>query len=670
MNLVRIGRSRTCDVMSTALKSYRHLALKLTFFALAGCAAAQQGTGPAAPPLNTERPNYEGKGDFDFLNTCSVCHGRIEQAPPVATLQKLSPEKIYETITIGSMKSQAANLTNEQKVKIAEWVSGRRLGTAESGDAKKMPNVCPSNLPVKDVLAPSWNGWSPNSLTNTRYQAAHAADLSPAAASRLQLKWAFGLPGTYSAYGQPTIAGGRVLIGSDSGYLYSLDAVTGCVHWSFQAQAGLRSTPMIAPTKAGSIQMAAFIGDIRGNVYSIDASSGELLWKISVDPHPLARIMAAVKVYEGRVYVPVANLEETGSAGYDYLCCTSRGILVALDAATGRQIWKTYTISETPSPRKTSMGVNFMGPSGASVWGTIALDPKRQAVYLSTGNAFSEPDVGRSDAVMAMDMKTGKILWVQQAEHGDVWHNANCSSGPPPAGFPPRSAARIPAQRSQSSGPGQADHRSVPARPPPPPHYYCPEVKENPDWDFSAGVMLVELPNGKNLVVAGQKSGVVWAFDPDQKGALVWKSDISRGEITFGAAADEEYGYFGMKGGALAAIRLKDGVEQWNIYIDPQPSMESHRGVSAAVSLVPGAVFVCGLDGTIRAFSTFDGRPLWQYDTTQEVKTVNGVPGKGGSIGSAGAIVVHGMVYVTSGYIGFQNGQPGNLLLAFGPPNR
>ena len=181
--------------------------------------------------------------------------------------------------------------------------------------------------------------------------------------------------------------------------------------------------------------------------------------------------------------------------------------------------------------------------------------------------------------------------------------------------------------------------------------------------------MLVDLPNGKNLVVAGQKSGVVWAFDPDQKGALVWKSDISRGEILFGAAADEEYGYFGMRGGALAAVRLKDGVEQWNTYVEPQPSMESHRGISAAVSVVPGVVFAAGLDGTLRAFSTFDGRPLWQYDTTQKVKTVNGVPGKGGSIGSAGATVVNGMVYVTSGYIGFLSGEPGNLLLAFGPPN-
>jgi polyvinyl alcohol dehydrogenase (cytochrome) len=409
--------------------------------------------------------------------------------------------------------------------------------------------------------------------------------------------------------------------------------------------------------------MAVFFGDIRGNVYSVDASNGELLWKIVIDPHPLSRITAAVSVYDGRVYVPVANLEEPGSAGYEYVCCTSRGIVVALDAATGKQIWKTYTITETPSPQKTSTGVSFLGPSGASVWGPVAIDPKRQAVYLSTGNAFSAPDIGRADAVMAMDMNTGEILWSHQALHGDVWHTSNCGSGPAPAGTPPRSAARRPGQVRPATQGGQANRR-----PPPPPHYYCPDEKENPDFDFSAGVMLVDLPNGKSLVVAGQKSGMVWAHDPDKKGALVWQSDISRGEIVFGAGADEEQAYFGMRGGALAAVRLRDGVEQWGIWIEPQPSMESHRGVSAAVSVTPGVVFAPGLDGMLRAFSTFDGRPLWEYDTTKEVETVNGVEAKGGSIGSAGATIANGMVYVTSGYIGFQRGQPGNLLLAFGPP--
>ncbi|HXJ38820.1 MAG TPA: cytochrome c, partial [Bryobacteraceae bacterium] len=175
-------------------------------FAVAGCASAQTGSRPAGPPVATEALNYEAKGDFDFLNSCAICHGRIEQAAPLTILQSLSPEKIYETITNGSMKSQAAKLTNEQKVKIAEFVSGRTLGAAESGDAKNMKNVCAANPPVRDAAAsPSWNGWSSNTLTNTRYQPGKAAQLSPAAVPRLQLKWAFGLPATYSAYSQPTV---------------------------------------------------------------------------------------------------------------------------------------------------------------------------------------------------------------------------------------------------------------------------------------------------------------------------------------------------------------------------------------------------------------------------------------------------------------------------------
>jgi polyvinyl alcohol dehydrogenase (cytochrome) len=461
------------------MKALGKSAAKLAVFALAGhmaaeYALAQRGTGPAGPPPAVQSPS-ESMGNLDFLYTCGTCHGRIDQAPPVATLQELSPEKIYQTITTGSMKSQAANLTDEQKVKIAEFVSGRRLGAAESGEAKAMSNACSSNPPVQSqTAAPSWNGWSPNPLTNTRYQAAKAAGLSPAAVSRLQLKWAFGLPATSSAYGQPTVMDGRVFVGSDSGYMYSLDAATGCVHWSFQAKAGLRSAPMIAPVKPGSTQMAAFFGDIRGNVYSVDASKGELLWKVAIDPHPLSRVIAGVKVLDGRVYVPVANLEEPGSAGYDYVCCTSRGSVASLDSATGRQIWKTYTITEKASPRETSTGVSFLGPSGASVWGSVALDTKRRAVYLGTGNAFSAPDVGRDDAVMALDMDTGKILWVQQALHGDVWHTSNCGSGPAPAGFPPKSASRRPDQPAPASRGGQAGRGAQTARPAPPAFYYCP----------------------------------------------------------------------------------------------------------------------------------------------------------------------------------------------------
>jgi polyvinyl alcohol dehydrogenase (cytochrome) len=465
------------------------------------------------------------------------------------------------------------------------------------------------------------------------------------------------------------VVDGNVFVGSDSGFMYSLDAATGCVHWAFQAKAGLRSTPMIGPAKPGSTQMAVFFGDIRGNVYSVDATTGESLWQVPVDPHPLSRITAAVKVYDGRVYVSVASLEEPESGSFTYKCCTFRGMVAALDAATGKQIWKTYTLPEPATLRKTSTGIDFYGPAGAGVWGTVAIDPKRKAVYFSTGNMFSAPDIGRSDAVMGVDMETGKVLWVHQTIHGDVRSSGNCrllqGDIPSTPGFPPRSASRPPNPNA-----------------PPPPHrqpktreelgfpadYYCPEEQENPDWDFSAGVMLVDLSNGKSLVVAGQKGGMVWGFDRDNKGQLVWGSDISRGDILFGAAAHDDYGYFAMRGGALAAVHLTDGLEKWGEWIPPQPSMEKHRGISAAVSLIPGVVFTAGLDGMLRAFSTFDGRPLWQYDTTQEVQTVNGVKGSGGSMGSAGPVIANGMLFITSGYIGFQGGQPGNVLLAFGPP--
>ena len=82
--------------------------------------------------------------------------------------------------------------------------------------------------------------------------------------------------------------------------------------------------------------MAAFFGDIRGNAYSVDASTGKLLWKTRVDPHPLSRITAGVTVHEGRVYVPLASLEEPESASFNYACCTVRGMVAVLDACNGK----------------------------------------------------------------------------------------------------------------------------------------------------------------------------------------------------------------------------------------------------------------------------------------------------------------------------------------------
>ena len=653
------------------MRLLKHLAF-LTLVALPGSAMAQQGRPVGAPPPPTTGIS-EGLPYKLFQFHCTGCHGKLEEAPPLDILKRLTPEKIYEVMSTGSMKTQAAHLKEDEKVAIAESLGGRKMGMSVSGDASTMPNRCPAGLPSKSAAsAASWNGWSPEPENNTRFQPAKAAKMTPASVARLQLKWAFGLPITTSAYSQPVVVGGRLFIGSDSGYFYSLDPSTGCVHWSFRANAGIRSTPMIGPVKAGSSRTAAFFGDIRGNMYAVDTSSGDLLWSVPVDSHPLSRITAGVKVHDGRVYVAVASLEEPEAGSFTYKCCTFRGIVVALDAITGKQIWKHYTLPPA-TPQVTSTGIKFMGPSGAGVWGPLTLDSKRRAVYFSTGNAFSDPDVGGADAVMAVHMDTGERLWTKQVLHGDVRSSGNCAAVTSlmklPADYP-RGATRRPGADAPQAAAGRGRGGPVRTRKEVgyPEDYYCPENR-GPDVDFSAGVMLVDFPNGKSLVVAAQKSGVVWAFDPDNKGELVWNSDISRGQVVFGAATDGEKGYFAMRGGALAAVRLSDGVEQWAHWIDPQPSMQNHRGISAAVSMIPGAIFTAGLDGMVRAYSTFDGRPIWQHDTTQKVETVNGVEGKGGSIGSAGVTIVDGMAFVTSGYIGFQGGQPGNLLLAFGPPS-
>jgi len=591
-------------------------------------------------------------------------------------MRVMTSDRVYASLTSGSVKAhveEVAKLTDVQLRGIAEWVSERRLG-GENEAVKDMPNGCTSNPAVTAAEVssmPSWNGWSPG-LTNNRFQSAKAADLSPAQVGRLQLKWAFAFPSAVSMYGQPTVVAGRVFASADNGWVYSFAADTGCLHWSFRAQAGVSGAINIGPQPGSPNRFMAYFGDTLGNAYALNASDGELIWKTHMDDHPLTRIRAAVKYYNGKVYVPVASLEEPDSSSAQHECCTFRGMVVALDAVTGKQIWKTYTIPEPPTPRKTPDGVSYMGPSGAGVWGPLTLDPKRKAIYLGTGNTFSEPDVGRGDAIMALNMDTGKVLWVHQDEPGDVWHTG-CPQGPPlpGLGLPPRSSGAgrgaAGAGPAGAGGAGRGAGRgAAPARPA---NYYCPTTTNDPDWDFSAGTILIDRPNGKSLVIAGQKSGMVWAHDADT-GELVWKSDIARGGIIFGGAADDDTGYFAMQGRGVAAVRLSDGLEKWAVMIAPQESMSGHAGFSAATSVIPGVLFVAGKDGQLIALSTFDGHQIWAYDTTQEVKTVNGLTAKGGSIGSAGATIVGGMVFVPSGYTGFQGGQQGNLLLAFGPPTR
>jgi polyvinyl alcohol dehydrogenase (cytochrome) len=472
----------------------------------------------------------------------------------------------------------------------------------------------------------SWNGWG-GGLSNSRFTA--DAKIPAGNVSNLKLKWAFGFPDTKSVLGQPSISGGRVFIGVDTGQVYSLDASSGCQYWTYKAQSGVRTA--ISVETVNNIP-TAFFGDLKANVYALNAQTGALLWTVKVDDHSSARITGAPKVYAGRIYVPVASGEEGGAGNPTYECCTFRGSVVALDAQTGKQTWKTYMIPDEPKPtRKTSRGSQFYGPSGAGVWSSPTIDPKRKRLYVGTGDAYSEPAAPTTDAIVALDLESGKILWSAQDTKDDVWLAACMATTKPEA---------------------------------------CPKDL-GPDHDFGSPPILKTLPDGRDLLIAGQKSGNVWAHDPDHDGKVVWRTALVSnttefgGKIVWGGASDDQNAYFGLGPGGIGAVQLRDGERKWFTELQPTPELAKHPGQDGPLTAIPGVVFSGGWDGVLRALSATTGKVIWQYDTAHQYSTVNGVAATGGSMGAAGPVAAGGVLYVPSGYVGVRQGMPGNVLLAF-----
>jgi polyvinyl alcohol dehydrogenase (cytochrome) len=584
------------------------------------------------PPTPPQKRTLGAEAGYQgFQIACLGCHGNpdVPRAPAPSVFREMSPEAVYTALTTGTMASIGRQIPDEMKRLIAESATGRPMGTATSGDASGMPNRCAGNPALEDPTAGAgWNGWGAD-IANTRYQAGPAAGLTPDHVPRLTLRWAFGFPNGLSAWGQPTIASGRIFVGADTGHVYSLDGATGCVYWSFRAKAGIRNAISLGPiTGQGDARYAAYFGDMRGSVYALDAQTGRLLWTVQADDHLTARITAAPTLHAGRLYVPVSSWEEVGARNLDYPCCTFRGSVVALDANTGQRIWKTYSIPEEPRPsRKNSKGVQLFEPAGASVFNSPTIDVRRRALYFGTGNDITARATARSDSVIALDLDTGKVLWVYQVTAKDTFA-LGCNF----------------------------DHLRT---------ENCP-TKLGPDLDIPASPILRTLPGGRRLLVVGTKSGNILALDPDRRGALVWRTDISDGKerngVAWGGAADEDHVYFGLVKGGVAAIRLATGKRSWLSNPTPPEPPVNH---GAAVTAIPGVLFSGGSDGSLYALSTADGRTLWRFDTARAFETVNRVPAKGGGIRAPGPTIAGGILYVGSGYAIGTGDLPGNVLLAF-----
>ena len=567
-----------------------------------------------------------------FKSRCATCHAETTTAriPTRSDLAGRTPETVVAALNGGVMASQAQGLTAADMRALAVFVTGKE----PSATTETVAGQCTTPVAAFTTTASDWNGAGMDAV-NSRFQA--KPGLSAADVPKLKLKWAFGFAGDKAAFAQPSIVGNRVFTGSAGGTVYSLDAKTGCIIWSYKAGAGVRTSVVIGRPKANGPYVAYF-GDIRAFTHAVDASTGAPLWKVKVEDHPGARVTGAPAFFDGKLYVPVSSIEEGLAQSPQYECCKFRGSVVALDGGSGKQIWKTYTVSDPAIARKQSKtGSQLWGPAGAAVWSSPTIDAAKKLVYVATGDSYTDSDIPTSDAVIAMDMATGKIAWASQVTEKDNFI-MGCPKSP-----------------------------------------NCPD-EEGPDADFGTSPILRSVGNGKRMLVVAQKSGIVWGLDPDQKGKVIWQTRVGSGGmlggIEWGHSADDNNAYVAVsdriptKGSepkpGLSAVKLATGEKVWST---PAPKaacegMACSTAQSAPVAVIPGIVFSGSADGQFRAYATGTGAVVWEFNTAVPFETVNKVQATGGSIDAAGPVIANGMVLTPSGYSQW-GGKSGNVLLAF-----
>lgn len=611
---------------------------------------------PAAPPSVEMTPGMLARtgelidpekhpGKALYQARCASCHeGGMPRAPHRDFIEMLSGESILAAMNGGAMTAMAEGLKPAERVQIAEYLTRTSLASHPETTPVKMCAAAASKFDLS--RPPTQHGWG---YDPGRFVPADAAKLAKADIPRLKVKWAFAYPGATRARSQPVIAMGAVFVGSQDGTIYALDLASGCVRWKSKVAGEVRTAIVVEPWKKGQPPKRhprLFFGDILGNLYAMDALSGELVWRARIDEHPNTTLTGSPTYHEGMLYVPVSSLEPISAAKPGYECCTSRGSVVSVNPETGEVGWRHYSVPNPPSLYgKTTDGRRILGPSGAPVWTSPYVDAKRGVLYHGAGENYSSPADDSSDAVFAVDLKTGARKWQQQGTSGDAW-NAACA-------FPDKSN--------------------------------CP--KENgPDHDLSASPILIDLGNGKQAVVTGHKSGEVIAYDPDEKGRLLWRNQVGSGGIHggvhFGMAAegsrvyvpmvDLRWGNAGVSLPSLGkpgihALDGRTGKILWSMLEDPR-RCEGKRfcdpGMSSAATAIPGAVFAGSLDGWFKALDGATGKTLWEYDTNMPIKTISGETAHGGSMSGPGPAIEDGYVIANSGY-GIYFHMPGNVLLAF-----
>ena len=595
--------------------------------------AAPSGTGVPTDGATTEAAD----GMSLYQEHCAACHdGQVPRAPHMITFSTMGADTLLNAMNNGVMRAQASALSATEREVLAAFLAGEAMAPPKPILACSDPM---SELASIDAAA--MQGWGGNA-ENHRHS--DGAGLDRNNVDQLALKWVFAYPGALRARSQPLVHDGVIFVGSQSGNIYALDLESGCAHWTYSAGAEVRSSLSLGQVP-GRDAPVLYMGDFSATVHAIDASDGSLVWRSSVGDHPDATITGSPKLHEGSLYVPMSSSEWATAADPGYACCTFRGGVVSVDAASGELNWRAHVIEDPAmeTGETNPFGAARKGPAGAPVWNSPTIDAERGVLYVGTGEAYTSPAADTSDAVLAFSLATGERQWAKQLLGGDAWNMA-CFIG---------EAAN------------------------------CPE-EDGPDLDIGASTVLWSGADRDYLLV-GQKSGDVYALDPDQGGAIVWHNKVGRGGflggVHWGMSANSDSlfvpiadttitGRFtGPVSPGIHALDPTSGEVHWYTPAvadcdGKSPIPVCDQGMSAAITSTDQLVFAGSLDGNLNVYDSLSGKILWSFDTFGDFESVSGDTALGGSIESDGPVLYQGHVLINSGYQ-FGARMPGNALMVF-----
>jgi len=628
----------------------------LVFVALAACGADKSGT-PSVAESVPGKPADLAIGKATYQANCATCHeGADTGAPQLASLRLMSPEAIETALTSGKMAAQGASLDHAERAAVIAWLTNEQADYTDWEDRTKCPAPM-ADLRQHPVIAGSWG------LDRDNHRVQRGSALDRQNASQLSEAWSIAFPGSGTMRSQPAIVGDTLFMAvADTQSVYAFDRISGCLHWRHAVESSPRTALTYARRDGDDVLL---VGDTSGFVSLINAQTGDRIWRKPLGVSAKTTFTGPITVVGDRFFLPHSSTETLASVDPDYECCQLSGAISAHSLSDGETLW-THRTLDAPGRREISAaGTQLWGPAGASVWAAPVLDAERGLIFIGTGPISAPPDPGTGDAIIAVDAATGQRRWVFQATANDYW-NGSCRA-PHPDGRHPN----------------------------------CPGT-DGVDFDFGAGLMRVTTPSGRDLLIAGQKSGTAYALDPDT-GEIVWQTRVGSGGLLGGihwGMAYRDGGLFvpvndpdftrhpGLSDNykdrispytsqtGLYRLNVETGAVDWEWRptrtCEPSfsastawPECPPQNGLSGAV-LIAGDVLLAGsMDGSWRAFDLQTGDVLGTHSTYKAYDdTLNGVPGHGGSIDNATMMAAGDMVYVQSGYAYF-GGTPGNMLVAY-----